>query len=263
MTSGVRTPAPVTDAGGSQEYAYGTPDLQYVGHSVKHFTILGHPDGVTGMPVPAVGIASGARHTSHPAPTTVTYPSPAALAATLAALGFDAHRADALSGVHPALLLVNPDAYAATPEESRCLRAVRELASAYVASRPVPETVVKGPADVAAAIGDRLRNLPVEQFGVVLLATNGAIVHVEMLTQGGLAGTVCEPRAVFRCALAHNAASIVLVHNHPSGSQEPSREDVRVTKQLAEAGKTFGIPVQDHVIIAGDGFTSLAERGLM
>lgn len=193
----------------------------------------------------------------------MTYPTPAALASALSVLGFCQDRAEALSAVHPALLLVNPDAYAATPQEARSLHAVRDLALAYVAARPAPECIVKGPADVAAHVGDRLRNLPVEQFGVVLLSVSGGVIHVEMLTQGGLSACIVEPRAVFRCAIAHNAASIVLVHNHPSGSLEPSREDIRVTKQLVEAGKAFGIPVQDHLIIAGEGHTSLAERGLM
>ena len=60
-----------------------------------------------------------------------------------------------------------------------------------------------------------------------------------------------------------HAASVVCLHNHPSGNPEPSREDVAVTKQLVEAGRVLGIPVHDHVIIAGRGYTSLAERGLM
>ena len=60
-----------------------------------------------------------------------------------------------------------------------------------------------------------------------------------------------------------NAAAILLAHNHPSGNPEPSREDVAVTKQLVEAGRVMGIPVHDHLILGGRGYTSLAERGLM
>ena len=68
---------------------------------------------------------------------------------------------------------------------------------------------------------------------------------------------------MFKFALLVDARSVILSHNHPSGNPEPSREDVAVTKQLVEAGKVMGIPVHDHLIIAGDGYTSLAERGLM
>ena len=66
-----------------------------------------------------------------------------------------------------------------------------------------------------------------------------------------------------RRLLPRRAGSALVAHNHPSGNPEPSREDIVVTKQLVEAGKVMGIPVHDHVIIAGGGYTSLAERGLM
>jgi DNA repair protein RadC len=68
---------------------------------------------------------------------------------------------------------------------------------------------------------------------------------------------------VFRHAIVEHAASVILIHNHPSGNPEPSQEDIAITKQIVEAGKVVGIPVHDHIIIAGGNFTSLAERGLI
>ena len=68
---------------------------------------------------------------------------------------------------------------------------------------------------------------------------------------------------MFERAILESAASIICLHNHPSGNLEPSREDIAITRQLVEAGKVLGIPLHDHLILAGRGFTSLAERGLM
>lgn len=122
---------------------------------------------------------------------------------------------------------------------------------------------VTGPADVAAVYGPRLRDLKREVFVVVFLNTAGIITGDQTVSEGGLAASIVEPRAVFQRAVLENAASIVCLHNHPSGNPEPSREDVQITKQLVEAGKLMGIPVHDHLIIAGRTYTSLAERGLM
>jgi len=122
---------------------------------------------------------------------------------------------------------------------------------------------VTGPADVAAVYGPRLRDLKREVFVVVFLNTAGVITGDHTVSEGGLAASIVEPRAVFQRAVLENAAAVICLHNHPSGNPEPSREDVAVTKQLVEAGKLMGIPVHDHLIIAGTGYTSLAERGLM
>jgi len=78
-----------------------------------------------------------------------------------------------------------------------------------------------------------------------------------------LAASIVEPRAVFKQAILDNAAAVICLHNHPSGNLEPSREDIRITRQLVDAGKLMGIPVHDHLIIAGRQHTSLAERGVM
>ncbi len=150
------------------------------------------------------------------------------------------------------------------PAKAAQLAAVFEIGRRVEAERRSEKRItVTGPADIAAHYGPQLRDLPVEVFVVVTLSTAGVITGDARLTTGGLAASIVEPRAVFRRAILDNAASVVVLHNHPSGNPEPSREDIRVTKQLVEAGKLVGIPVQDHLIIAGATFTSLAERGLM
>lgn len=122
---------------------------------------------------------------------------------------------------------------------------------------------IKSPDDVAARFGPHMRDLRIEIFKIVLLNTANMILCDYTISEGGLAASIVEPRAVFQKAILDNAASIICLHNHPSGNPEPSREDIRVTRQLVEAGKIVGIPVHDHVIIAGKTFTSLAERGLI
>lgn len=122
---------------------------------------------------------------------------------------------------------------------------------------------VRSPEDVAAVFGPHMRDLRTEIFKVVLLNTANVIICDYTISEGGLAASIVEPRAVFLKAILDNAASVICLHNHPSGNTEPSREDIRVTRQLVEAGKIMGIPVHDHIIIAGKNYTSLAERGLM
>ncbi|MFK7845523.1 MAG: DNA repair protein RadC [Rhodothermales bacterium] len=133
-----------------------------------------------------------------------------------------------------------------------------------IESQPEEKRIqVKSPEDVAAVYGPLMRDLKREIFKVVLLNTANVIQGDYTISEGGLAASIVEPRAVFQKAILDNAAAIICLHNHPSGNLEPSREDIRVTRQLVEAGKIMGIPLHDHLIIAGRGFTSLAERGLM
>lgn len=122
---------------------------------------------------------------------------------------------------------------------------------------------VRGPDDVARAYGPQMRDRKQEIFKIVFLNTANVIEGDYTVSEGGLAASIVEPRAVFQKAILENAAAVICLHNHPSGNLEPSREDVQITRQLAEAGQLLGIPVHDHLIIAGAGYTSLAERGVL
>lgn len=102
-----------------------------------------------------------------------------------------------------------------------------------------------------------------EVFGVLVLNTKNKIVAVHEISRGTLTSSMVHPREVFKPALLHNAAAIVCFHNHPSGDPEPSKEDIKTTKRLVEAGKIMGIEILDHIIVGDDRYTSLKERGMV
>jgi DNA repair protein RadC len=107
------------------------------------------------------------------------------------------------------------------------------------------------------------QDLPHEEFRVLLLNRANKPIALELISKGGLAGTVVDVRIVFKLALEHSASSLVLMHNHPSGSLQPSTEDLNITTQLKQAGKLLQIQVIDHLIFSDLGYTSLADTGKM
>jgi DNA repair protein RadC len=119
------------------------------------------------------------------------------------------------------------------------------------------------PWDVFKHFRMRLRDLKQEQFIVVLLDNKKRYLNDLVITQGTLNASPVHPRDVFNAAIRERAASVVIVHNHPSGDPKPSREDVHVTQQLIKVGELVGIPVLDHIIIADDLYISMLEQGLM
>jgi DNA repair protein RadC len=121
--------------------------------------------------------------------------------------------------------------------------------------------VIRTPEDVAHRLIPRLRDRPTEVFLVLVLDARNAVKQETEISRGTLNASIVHPREVFKTAIDAAGASIIVVHNHPSGNPEPSREDIEITRQLADAGRIIGIPLNDHVIIAGNSYTSLAERG--
>ena len=93
----------------------------------------------------------------------------------------------------------------------------------------------------------------------MLLDVRNRVLAMPTVSIGSLTASVAHPREIFREAIRYSAANMILIHNHPSGDPTPSREDVQITKQMMKAGEIMGIPVLDHVIIAGDVFLSLKE----
>ncbi|MGH2566934.1 MAG: RadC family protein [Bacteroidota bacterium] len=141
--------------------------------------------------------------------------------------------------------------------------AALELARRLPSSDGKSKPVVRAPADVAERFGAKLRDLKHEEFWVVLLNAANQLLQEARITSGTLNASLVHPRECFHAAIREKAASVLFVHNHPSGNPEPSHEDISMTKQLVEAGRILDIPVQDHIIIAGARYTSLAERGLI
>ncbi|PEN13658.1 hypothetical protein CRI94_08480 [Longibacter salinarum] len=149
------------------------------------------------------------------------------------------------------------------PAKASTLMAGFEMGRRAASQTSGERVQVTSPADVAAVYGPLMRDLKKEIFKVVHLNTANVILNDYTVSEGGLAASIVEPRAVFEKAILDNAASVICLHNHPSGNLEPSREDIRITRQLVDAGGLMGIPIQDHIIIAGDSFTSLASRGVI
>jgi len=102
-----------------------------------------------------------------------------------------------------------------------------------------------------------------EEFWALFLNRANLVIGKQQISSGGMAGTVVDPKIIFRLALENKASSLVLCHNHPSGNIKPSEQDIRLTKNLVQAGKAIEISVLDHVIISQQGFFSFADEGLL
>lgn len=124
-------------------------------------------------------------------------------------------------------------------------------------------TRVGSPSDLAEIMIPELKGLDREHFKAVLLNTKNAIVRIVTVAIGSLNAALVHPRETFKAAVASSAASVILVHNHPTGDPEPSREDEELTLRFAKAGKLLGIELLDHIIIGDGRFVSLRERGLI
>ena len=122
---------------------------------------------------------------------------------------------------------------------------------------------VEGPEDVARYVIPSLRFEQKEHFLAMFLDIRNRILTLSTISVGSLTSSIAHPREVFREAIRYSAASVILVHNHPSGDPAPSREDIQLTKQMMKAGEIMGIPVLDHVVVAGDNFVSLKEANCL
>jgi DNA repair protein RadC len=133
-----------------------------------------------------------------------------------------------------------------------------------IQAEPFSERItVTTPSVLAQTLIPRMRHLRTESFRVVLLNSANQVLREVCVSDGSLNAVLIHPREVFRLAIAESAASVIVAHNHPSGNAEPSREDIAITKQLVDAGNIVDIRVLDHLIIAGNTYTSFVERGLM
>lgn len=102
-----------------------------------------------------------------------------------------------------------------------------------------------------------------EEFWIILLNRGNFYIGKHLISKGGQAGTVADPKVIFKTALDHNAAYIILAHNHPSGNLKPSQQDLNLTKNLVQAGKMLDLNVCDHIIVAGKTYYSFNDEGLI
>lgn len=157
-------------------------------------------------------------------------------------------------GLHRA----GPEALVSTIGEPHrgVIEALFALVERWLAAPPLP-AVVDGPEALAEALRPRLAVEPTEGFWVALLDARARLIGLERVARGTLTACLVHPREVFAPALAVRAASVVVVHNHPSGDPRPSAEDEVLTERLVAAGRLLGVPVVDHLVVARRGVTSL------
>ena len=123
--------------------------------------------------------------------------------------------------------------------------------------------MVTCPEDAADYAMPRFRYEDREHFAVILLNVKNHILSMPVISVGSLTASVAHPREVFKAAIQQTAASIILVHNHPSGDPTPSKEDIEVTARMVQVGRVMDIPVLDHIILGNDNYISLKEKGVI
>jgi len=143
------------------------------------------------------------------------------------------------------------------------LSAAFELVRRIQSRKDTGKPAFKRSSDVANHYLPLMRDLRKEVFKVLLLNRANRLIKEAPISEGTLDASIVHPRDVFREALLEPAAGIILIHNHPSGNPSPSEEDLRITKQLVEAGRLLGIKVYDHIILAGETYRSLADEGMI
>jgi DNA repair protein RadC len=149
------------------------------------------------------------------------------------------------------------------PTKAAIIAAAFELGKRAQAHRKSQKIRFKSSKQIARHYIPLMRDMKKEVFKVALL--NGAKRFIKDITisEGILNASLVHPREVFREVILEPASGIILIHNHPCGNLEPSKEDIRITKRLVEAGWIFGIKVLDHIIICGDKYKSMADEGIL
>lgn len=123
--------------------------------------------------------------------------------------------------------------------------------------------VILRSSDIADFLRAKLQHKKHEVFAVIFLNRANKINHYEVISEGGITGTVADPRIILKKALAHDAVNLILCHNHPSGSIKPSRADEELTKKISDAANYLDIKVLDHIIVSEEGYYSFADEGII
>ena len=141
--------------------------------------------------------------------------------------------------------------------------AALELGRRRKDQEPNDKPKIKSSASAFNLIQGELMDLPHEEFWVLLLNRAQCLIKKKRISEGGVSGTVADPRIIFKLALEELASGVIVVHNHPSGNLNPSQSDIDLTKKLKEAGKVIEIQLLDHLIIAGNKYFSFADEHMI
>ena len=142
------------------------------------------------------------------------------------------------------------------------LKAAIELGVRVLQQAPEERSAIHSPTDAAGLVRYEMGALEQEELWVMLLDTRNRLIFTDRLYRGSLNSSNVRIAEIFKSAIRRNAASIILLHNHPSGDPTPSPEDVAMTRAVVSAGKLLDIDVLDHLVVGGSRYISLKERGL-
>lgn len=143
------------------------------------------------------------------------------------------------------------------------IAAALELGRRRQVESPLEKSMVSNTREVAIYLQSILRDHKEEVFAVVYLNKSNKINHFEIISRGGITGTVADPRIILKIALEEDAVNLILCHNHPSGSLRPSKIDEDLTDKIKRAAKYFDIRVLDHIIVSDSGYFSFADQGMI
>ncbi len=147
------------------------------------------------------------------------------------------------------------------PAKAITLMAALELGRRRLSLRSPERITIRSSKDIADYLKNLLQDHNHEVFAIVFLNRANRIKHFEIISKGGITGTVADPRIILKKALEAEATAIVLTHNHPSGNLQPSRADEEITLKIKQAAELFDITVLDHIIVSEDGYYSFADEG--
>ncbi len=143
------------------------------------------------------------------------------------------------------------------------IAAALELGKRRSTYEKLQKTIISDSVSIAKYLQTKMADYHQEAFAVVFLNRANKINHLEIVSKGGITGTIADPRIILKKALEEDAVSIILCHNHPSGSLRPSRADIELTKKIKEAANYLDIRVLDHLIVSEEGYFSFADEGLL
>ncbi len=143
------------------------------------------------------------------------------------------------------------------------IAAALELGRRRHASAALEKTVIRTSLDIAQYLRATIKDFSYEVFAVLFLNKANKINHFEIISRGGLTGTVADPRVIFKIAMEQDATSVVLCHNHPSGNLRPSKADEELTQKIKLAARYLDITVMDHLIVSEEGYYSFADSSLL
>jgi DNA repair protein RadC len=147
--------------------------------------------------------------------------------------------------------------------KSITIMAALEMGRRRLNAESVLKQSIKGSQEVAQYLNEKLKDLTYEVFAVIFLNQANKIIHFEVISKGGITGTVADPRIILKLALEFGAVGIILCHNHPSGNLNPSNADKAITKKIGDASSLMDIKLLDHIIVSDEGYYSFMEEGMI